>query len=44
METMRDAGMSLRQIAGQLEVNESPSRSGKPWTAEAVRVILKRAS
>jgi DNA invertase Pin-like site-specific DNA recombinase len=44
MEMMRDEGMSLRQIAGQLEVNESPSRSGKPWTAEAVRVILKRAS
>ena len=43
MEMMRDEGMSLRQIAGQLEVNECPTRSGRPWTAESVRLILKRA-
>ena len=43
IKAMSEAGKSLRQIAGQLEVNESPTRSGRPWTAESVRLILKRA-
>jgi DNA invertase Pin-like site-specific DNA recombinase len=34
--------MSLIAIAAKLDAEGRPSRSGKPWTAEAVRKILSR--
>jgi hypothetical protein len=35
-------GNSLRSIAAQLDAEGRATRSGKPWSAEAVRMILAR--
>ena len=43
MKELSQAGESLRGIVRKLQVNERPTRSGRAWSVESVRLILKRA-
>ena len=43
MREGRAAGLSLRQIAGQLVERMVPSKDGGAWQANTVRMILARA-
>ncbi len=42
MRRFRSKKMSLAQVARALDAAGRPSRSGKPWSGESVRKILKR--
>jgi site-specific DNA recombinase len=44
MQDLQDRGHSLRQIATILEERNIDSKTGRPWTAEAIRGILRRAA
>jgi hypothetical protein len=39
----RGGGLSLRQIAGQLNQRPVPTKNNSVWKANAVRMILVRA-
>ena len=43
MRQGRAGGLSLRQIAGQLNERLVPSKDGGTWQANTVRLILSRA-
>ena len=43
MRQGRASGLSLRQIAGQLNQRLVPSKSNRTWQANTVRLILARA-
>jgi hypothetical protein len=43
MGKARAAGLSLRQITGQLYQRQVPSKDGGAWQANTVRLILARA-
>jgi hypothetical protein len=43
MQQGRAGGLSLRQIAGQLNQRMVPSKDGGTWQANTVRLILERA-
>jgi hypothetical protein len=43
MQQGRAGGLSLRQIAGQLNARLVPSKDGGAWQANTVRLILARA-
>lgn len=40
----RESGQSLRAIAAMLDAEGVPSASGKPWTAQAISNIARRAA
>jgi DNA invertase Pin-like site-specific DNA recombinase len=44
MQDLQDGGHSLRQIAAILAERNIDSKTGRPWTAEAIRGILRRAA
>ena len=43
MGKARAAGLSLRQIVGQLNESLVPSKDGGTWQANTIRMILARA-
>lgn len=43
MLALSKAGVSLRGVVRQLEAQALPTRSGRPWSPESVRLILARA-
>jgi len=43
MRESRAAGLSLRQVVGQLNQRLVPSKDGGTWQANTVRLILARA-
>lgn len=43
MEALRAAGLGFDRIADRLNVDEVPTRSGKPWSGLVVNRILTRS-